>query len=435
MKESIINMYKLAQFPKKWLEHYCVNNKIKIVGDGVMFGKSRMSNDYFWNKVAVEHSEFLTKYTDLAADFNNKNEERVPLKGMNKNSKDLDAVIKMWFEDDRHQYVQEVMKEIKYDPVASDASLREWLRLVTKKDDPVDLGILKHVIQQIKRKMLGLEVEYHTFLIIVGPQEAGKSKAIRKLTEPLAELRLEYTVDQIADKSIIGSFQSNYVVVFDEMASAGKTDMEALKRMVTALTVSGRAPYARVSGTVRQNSTFIGSSNVPVYQILRDPTGMRRFYQLNAQVRKDSEYALMDNLDMLSAFKCVDEHAQNEYLKSIKQQVGIRQMAMTAQDPFALWLDEHIVKVGENDTLVNYKNVQSLFASYAEWVDANGFQYSGNSNTFGKHLHESGLESVRKVYMGRKYTLYKVSENCSVRDNDVIVSEIVKQENVLSKLN
>ena len=289
---------------------------------------------------------------------------------------------------------------------------------MTGVENDMYISVIKHLMQCVKRKMLGLDVEYHIFPILFGTQESGKSKGIGKLLEPLDGYILELEVTQVLDKTIAGAFETNSVVFLDELSKADKASMEEVKRMITTKYIDARPPYGRQLEKMDQNCMFIAGSNRPVSEVFKDDE-MRRFAEIHTVNRSEDTYPTLDAMDMLDVWRSVDEHAQNKYY--LEQRSAIKEMQRGLSTPKYInqWADEIGLKPG-----TSRRSLETLYNSYGLWLRENQATYGpGNKKQgFGKLL--KGL-CINNELVGHD-TWYLVDDSIKVvepRDATYILSK------------
>lgn len=422
--EALLMLRSSLMDPRLWVSNYAIDKKLIVVGQKVLMSVIKEGNEVVLN---LKNQIFWdTAILDYSNDCHNYNDEKSRLKTMGTNLPELikappanlDAAIRLWYYDARQKRVLELVEKIKYDPTVSDKLLRRWIEIVTGKVTEWELDAIKHTMQCNKRKMLGLPVENHLFPIIVGDSRHGKSKSLEKLLSAISEFTLEFTADQITDPTIIGSFETNYAVLLDEMAKAKPVEMAMVKRVVTIKNMDGRPPYGRQSEQVEQNCTFYGTSNDPIRKLFKDRE-MLRFIQLNSVKKTEEQMVEMDGMDSFDLWRCIDENSPNIYFKKSKTAILVHQSTLATLDPITIWADD--IDIKPNGAGKDYRNVTDLYKDYRSWAEENGFEFFGNSQTFGAklndelHLHPlpNRIEIKDGTGKNKKYTVYEVSKNCT----------------------
>lgn len=184
----------------------------------------------------------------------------------------------------------------------------------------VDALVMHQWIYNLKRKCRGLDVASALCPILFSrKQEVGKSYAIQCLTGALGVPQLigDAKLSSFSDdRSHLSDF-SKLVMCLEELASGQKkTEMAAIKKIITQKKATVRPLYDRTTREIRVITSYIGTSNVDATQIFYDPTGMRRFHQIyfpeNLDER-DAKCKQMREFDYLSLYRSVDEFAEQPY--------------------------------------------------------------------------------------------------------------------------
>lgn len=250
--------------------------------------------------------------------------------------KSLEDAFELWKREALKRNLAEVVATIQYRP-RGEYLLRKYIRAITGKEDTVDIAVLKHFIWQVKRKMLSLPVEHHMMPVITGRQGCGKSIAVVKLLGPV-----QAVVDPAADLAFLSDerqlsrLAESYVVFCDEMPKISTVDVDTLKQRLTAETLKWRVLGANRHETAPNRATFIGAANRPLKDILFDPTGVRRFYQISAAPTMD--WDAINSIDYAHLWQSVDAHEPapvREHLSEISR----RQEEWRVKDPVEEFLE------------------------------------------------------------------------------------------------
>ncbi|MGH1587313.1 VapE domain-containing protein [Methylobacterium phyllosphaerae] len=187
---------------------------------------------------------------------------------------------------------------------------RLWLDVaqrlfVTSEDMPVPfvVAVLKKFMHQVKRKLRSLPVYDHLMPVILGTQGKGKSTFVRAMLNPIKELMLGVDFKMIEDDRNIDIWAS-YVLFIDEMGYASKANIDTIKNAITAETLTRKPLYTNAKVEIEQNATFIGCSNKTLEQLIKDPTGIRRFVAL--QYHNDPDWEFLNALNWTQLWRSVD---------------------------------------------------------------------------------------------------------------------------------
>ncbi len=280
----------------------------------------------------------------------------------------IERAIEDWQDEERLQGLSYIRERIDFNPEVTDSHLRAWLEAVVGEVRPLDVVALKHFVWLIKRKIFGLyETEFHIMPIVYGKTAGGKTTAVTKLLEPVKELHGQpLQMGILSDERHNYRLNKSYVLFFDEMAWTEKQNLEALKRSITSEEVEWRV--MRASRTVRgkNNATLIGAAEKPVRELIHDPNGARRFWQLDAQER--IYWAGINAINYREIWQCVDQTQGDSPYRQFSDDMLISQNRVgRAIGSVEEWLTEESF---ERTYPPNGKtsNENDLYTLYAQWM-------------------------------------------------------------------
>lgn len=266
--------------------------------------------------------------------------------------------------------------------------LKTWLEAVTGAVDEKDLAVMAHWCWLVKRKAVKLPVKHQIMPILFGKQGGGKTMALERLIEPLTLFRLNLKMTSLGDERMYEGFSNNLVVLFDELQSIERTDLNVLKNQITTNFNTFRKLHTHNVINSRMNCSFIGASNRPITENFSDSTGMRRFYQLNALSKID--WATVNGLDYNSLWQCVNENLDDGYLSGdILGRVQLEQSLLVNDDLLTTFVKE-VGLVGEEGDPTTSVLASQLYSHYQDWCAANGARGS-DSIWFNRRLINMGL--------------------------------------------
>ena len=239
--------------------------------------------------------------------------------------------------------------------------------------------VIKCFIWQVKRKIAGLDVEHHIMPVLFSKLHGtGKSVTLGKLMGPIREFVMHLNLDVFRDAFFQKAFGDNFVGIFDEMQGAGKTDVDSLKRFITAKELSARGMRTQEMDSIQQNCTFIGSSNRPLSDLIFDNTGMRRFVELELNAKADLTLITGDEwdgeeirraknpIDFLKVWQGVSELTTNPILV-IKEELEAHQETLRTHTMLEQWVGEFELDKGD---IPNDK--RTLYNHYKAWLEMQG---------------------------------------------------------------
>lgn len=121
----------------------------------------------------------------------------------------------------------------------------------------------------------GCQVQF--MLIIEGSQGLGKTRSVRALAGPdwYAEAQ-----ESPQHKDFYQSLVGKWIVEIGEMSSFSKAEASVVKQAITRASDYYRPSYGHTAQDYPRSCVFVGTTNQCRY--LRDPTGARRFYPVEA---------------------------------------------------------------------------------------------------------------------------------------------------------
>lgn len=268
--------------------------------------------------------------------------------------------------------------------------LFNWIYAVTGERSVNDVYVMAHWLWLVKRNLAGLPLVYHIMPIITSPKQGGgKSTAVTKLIAPLETVRAELEVTQVADERSIPVFSNYMIGFFDEMAGAHRMDMDTFKRHVTSGTLTYRPMRTNHMKIVKNRCSFIGATNNSIFEIIKDTTGIRRFFSIRALDKLNHE--LINSIDYEALWKGIDETRERGYLELVLEDVNKLQADMGMKDEVEVFMKNRDIEPGE--TLANG---YILFEEYKKHcVDSNVIARI-QAQTFYKKLRVYGFENCEK---------------------------------------
>jgi energy-coupling factor transporter ATP-binding protein EcfA2 len=227
-------------------------------------------------------------------------------------------------------------------------------------------AMLKKFIWQVKRKLKGLPVTDHLMVVLLGPQGSGKSTFICAMCSVLAEVLAKVDFKQISDDRNIDIW-TNFIMFIDEMGYATKTDVDVVKNIITSETLARRPMRTNMVDTVAQNATFIGASNKELRELVRDPTGARRFVGL--RFRADAAWALINHTAWVDLWRLVDADAEDP-AKRFRDELKAQQEQSRFRSPVESWADQferrHVETCLWDGSAVRASDLYLAFRAYEE---------------------------------------------------------------------
>lgn len=301
--------------------------------------------------------------------------------------KDISVELGLQLQHFRDEYVKEIKTTLcKYDP-SKVIELGAFVRAITTDIRDRDIAVMQHFLWQVKRKMMGLPVYHHMMPVLSGKSGSGKSVAIRKFLEPLKELMIEKQLDVVSDERQHNTFGDYYVIFLDEMAKAGKTDLEALKRVITSTELANRLLYSHKQNVFPNRSTMIGTTNNSLETVIKDQTSSRRWYQLDS--RDLCDWDLVNKLNYIDVWQAVDPKSECPILPFMDQ-IKTHQEQHRYKSNVEEFVHEFEM-VPDNGSKIS---TETIYKFYTEWSKDNGL-VAFDKIYFGKQIAALGFESIQ----------------------------------------
>lgn len=251
-------------------------------------------------------------------------------------SKQPDRLLTFYMDRAKRNLEDEIIEATKFDPTtveAADFALAELYNLYKpafisfgdEKRYSFDIfkAVIRHFIWHIKNKAIYGKNKEPYMLNISGEQGNGKTQFIRHLFKSiLGNLYVETSISVLNDDFGMNLLYDSWLLFFDELLRKnGEIDVDRLKQVITSTEIKTREIFTSHHTTTFVRSSFIGAANTPIYEIIDDPTGMRRYLNLEFThpklVHEKSLHKLIDELwdkQGLAIWKSVDENLPNGYL-------------------------------------------------------------------------------------------------------------------------
>lgn len=294
--------------------------------------------------------------------------------------------------EDQHDRANFVMRPLlfgKLDAAERARAQAAWSKLVGtafEGDTALVIAVLEHSIWQVKRKQLDLPVEHHLMPIIMSTiQGTGKTTFVRRFIGVLEELAsAPVLLSDLADRRSGDVFR--FPITFaDDIDPQDPRTVSTLKAVLTATAISRRRLGTSMTDKRPQRSTVIGTANVSVASLIPDPTGYRRFAELqfrngNAARGGDPEvWAAVQTADYALLWRSVDGHAPPPIRPHLAALAAL-QDAAAPPDRLRDWLhaldldSDAVVGITVRGMMVGAEDLQQLFsAQTGEEISNNRF--------------------------------------------------------------
>ena len=311
------------------------------------------------------------------------------------------------------QAVARIFDNIAFDPKYVDQKTK-FLRALHKhfdieEDFEIFDTLMSHWAWVCKRRMLGRQVKWHIWPNYYGPTGGGKTTTICKLCAPFEDYVAVTDIATLFDSTREVAKLSEYsVLVFDELSVNGgeegggsltEDNKATLKSILTKDYID-----VRVYGTQRQSKqriTFvpISSANYHLYDIIFDPTSMRRFFEFHCKSKPTDFTEINKYLDKSWAFwRGIDENIDEGYWdpnNAIGQAIAkIQSEYYPTRSTTTMWIKACSVKAGN-------RAGSGAYRAYCHWCRETGNKSRTMQNWVAdiKHVIPEACRNDGKVFL------------------------------------
>lgn len=297
-------------------------------------------------------------------------------------SQDLALAMRHVFEKQRLQKFSELKsKLLQFNASPNYGPIARWLKATIKNPTDLDIAAYAHFIWQVKRKLAGLPIEYEMMINILGPQGAGKTFSTRRLCSPLGSLVAERRLQDLLDERNFYSLSKTFINIFEELVGAQKTDIDALKALMSKDKSMWRMLGRNAHGSGQQNCTFIATSNTSLLENFYDPTGMRRFYEVEFLEPDQVDRAHVNGADIISIWHSVDHTNSTSPIRPYLELLSSKQEELRRQSSIELFFEEYEYET----TLQAEVKVSVIYKHYVDYCQSTK-QYPVSLNVFSKKI-------------------------------------------------
>ena len=298
----------------------------------------------------------------------------------------------------RHNTLQGITERIKYDKGCVKPGMKELERFIEYYHSPkssdhstrmhrLHQSMICHWIWLVKRRLNKLPTVYEIALVFLGRQGVGKSFSVRRMTEVVSDLSTPASVSNLVDERETRRWENYYIAFLDEISKESKDSLSKLKDWVTRTESEFRPLYSNSSEGCDKNAQAIGTSNFPLASILKDPSGMRRFWEIPSDQEKSKIFTGMETIDWELIYKAIDESNNLGYYgpdslggKFFEEITEIQNAARDKSPVEEYMYTENYVDIHgivRDDIDKKYFSITQLREDFNIWTEMNGWgQYT-----------------------------------------------------------
>lgn len=382
--------------PRKFVRTWLTKQGITIDERGSLQSQDNRDATDIFDTMFLDYCEHI-------AYFNHDTGKRIKAVPEAHLQKALNELISLYITEER----KKLTAKIKFSGAESLFQLEKFVLATTGHTNSTVVGVMAHFIWGIKRRLLGVDVVFHIMPILLGKQGAGKSYSVERLLAPIRNLTLEINLSDVVDPRFHLAFSKNFAIIINEMAGANKTDVEKLKNLITAKNNDVRKLHTNTVTKVKQNASLIGTTNKPVAEIIYDPSGARRFYEIRTLDLMD--WKSVTSIDYIQLWQGINETRERGYYEEHSSQITKDQESLVGLEELQVFLDLYKVKPGTRELAAGI-----LYDTYKTWCESNGVKNPFNSVWFGRRLAGKGFKKPhQKSVRGKNTSFYLVGEECT----------------------
>lgn len=273
------------------------------------------------------------------------------------------------------------------------------------------MTLMKHWGWMCKRRMLGRDVVWHIWPNLYGATGIGKTTLLKKLCSPMADYTAVTNISMLFDSTReFAKLSEYYVLIFDELAvnmegeAGGSITDDNLATMKSI--ISGDFIDVRIYGTQKQSKqkiTFvpISAANHHLYDIIYDPTSMRRFFEFHCTAEKPKDFneinKFLDHSDVF--WQGIDENLERGYWdpsSDIGEEISKIQAAYyPTRTTTSLWIKANSVTKGTSRGTAAYRH-------YLNWCRETGHKRPKTMDGFVNdiaHMLPEAVDPSGKVHL------------------------------------
>ena len=247
--------------------------------------------------------------------------------------------------------------------------------------------------------------------VLYGDQGVGKSVLINKLIEPLqvAGLAQNTSTKKLFESYTYDLISKYFIIILDDLSTIRGDDVPDFKDMISGKSRTGRQKGDQTSKTFKTRASFILGSNIPVNEVIDDPSGNRRFFQINIK----KSYEEIQKRNFIALWKTVDENSDPISKAEFDKYLQPYQKVLKTKTKYEEFISDMGLEFVNKQTFdinrENYFMIQPtiLYNIYSHWL---GFKIDRVQTI--KNINKTiGMESFRFKKDGITYNMYFIKKD------------------------
>jgi hypothetical protein len=402
--------------PQDFLVKWKYDCQIEVLSDSrIKFENTVVDKMTLTNKFRNEYVSKINLYNSRAKGA--KDKINIPPRDY------IESALEEFFNTQKLDKVEELRNELSFD--GSDLSeLERLIKAITGNTSKLDIYCFAHFLWQIKRKIYEKEVKNHLMLVLEGAQGCGKSTVVDKIAnvKGLENFVAKKTVLQLVDDRQWAVLKDFYLIILDEMQGCKKAAIDSLKSIITANEMSYRPMRTNSTCTIRQNCSFLGTTNNLIEELIIDSSGMRRFYAISCLDPID--WNAINTISFETIWKSINEDLIDGYSNHVSNDLKKFQDERRHRDSIEEFIiNKNIKPASDIENEMHGIEIGRLFLHYKLFCHDWGFDPVDKSS-FGKGMKKHKIESKRKTINKKKETIYLISSQAEFPEEREIFADL-----------
>jgi predicted P-loop ATPase len=252
-------------------------------------------------------------------------------------------------------------------------------------------------------------VNKQAFIFVHSKQNSGKTTFLNWLCPPELEAYTTENINTGTNNDNLIALGENFIINLDELAALGRSEINALKSMMSKAKIKVRHPYGKKTMLTSRKASLVGSTNKNTF--LNDETGSVRWLCFDLE-RINWEYSNAVNINQVWA------QAFELYNSGFKYQLTLEEIEENERENKRYLLQSFEMDFIQRNYIPGTKSDNDHFYAAADFLKAMheklGFSLNTTVEKIGKALTILGFERTEKYngnYSVKGYYIKNISQN------------------------
>jgi hypothetical protein len=338
----------------------------------------------------------------------------------------MELAFHVYMRDTAEARYKEIVSRLEYDPSVGDVEMDKFLKAISDNPTALDKAALRHTIWQVKRKLAHLPIKWELWVNLFGRQGGGKTYLLRDLGKPLEALYEEGKMSEIVgDSRFMFMLQDVYLINFEELEKALKTDMESIKSLMSKDKLTWRRLGKNAADSGFNNTTIISSSNRRIIEVFYDNTGMRRFYEITCKDVIDKEASA--TVDFVALWRSVNHLEETAPIEPFLTELNkFQKENLQQKTTVELFLEDNGYQVTSDHSSTNRRELKKVYTEYSHYCADSGYKMPVSKIMFGRELEKVGFVKGPRSNQGMTFYAAKVGQLASVQPPTATLTPYVR---------